>query len=230
MISYPKTAAPGFTLTEVLVVLAIIAVLAVLMFQVTGTIRERSRKANDIGNLRAIAVGLASYSTENGGFYPYLRKGDPDGNGMNWTSTVSPYLDKEIVSGGGGISRLAGSFKSPMYAQHHTEGDYGANHFLLPESFMKRPHLSTVENPSKTILVSNSGSPSRQTKAGLPFPSWVLNARAALGVVAGGDRPLPIYSDNTFNAGFVDGHVESIDFADFERSKEKFLGSQPPQR
>lgn len=52
----------GFTLTELLAVLAIVAVLAALLFPAVGGALEQSRRAQGLSNLQQIATAYATYT------------------------------------------------------------------------------------------------------------------------------------------------------------------------
>src|SRR5262245_48867355 len=56
--------AEGFTLVELLTVIAIVAVLAALLLSVFGAARKRSQKATCINNLRQINLGVRMYSDD----------------------------------------------------------------------------------------------------------------------------------------------------------------------
>ncbi|RYE43024.1 MAG: type II secretion system protein [Hyphomicrobiales bacterium] len=60
----------GFTLVEILIVLAIVAVLAALLLTVFSSVRNKSRMTSCASNLHQIQLALAQYSTDNGGLLP----------------------------------------------------------------------------------------------------------------------------------------------------------------
>jgi prepilin-type N-terminal cleavage/methylation domain-containing protein/prepilin-type processing-associated H-X9-DG protein len=60
----------GFTLVEMLVVIAIIAVLAAIMLPVLLTARESARRRVCINNLRQIGVAIQMYAADSGGRTP----------------------------------------------------------------------------------------------------------------------------------------------------------------
>ena len=66
----------GFTLVEVLTVIAIIALLAAILFPVFAQARSRGAIARDTSNLRQIMKALEAYSMDHGEKYP---PGDPIG-------------------------------------------------------------------------------------------------------------------------------------------------------
>gem|GEM_PF-2387371 len=60
----------GFTLVELLVVMAIIAILAAILFPALNAARLRSYDADCISNLRQIGTALYGYATDSGGYFP----------------------------------------------------------------------------------------------------------------------------------------------------------------
>lgn len=69
----------AFTLTELLITIAIIAILASILFSVIGRVRENARKAQCGSNLRQVAMAMLLYSSERKGFFPAAA--DQRGNG-----------------------------------------------------------------------------------------------------------------------------------------------------
>jgi prepilin-type N-terminal cleavage/methylation domain-containing protein len=65
----------GFSLTELLVVLAIIAALAAIVLPVGRSVLARSRSAACLSNLRQIGTGLEAYLQDNGQTMPELAAG-----------------------------------------------------------------------------------------------------------------------------------------------------------
>jgi prepilin-type N-terminal cleavage/methylation domain-containing protein len=55
----------GFSLIELLTVIAIIAILAAIIFPVMGVVKERARQNNCMANLHQIAQGVAMFKTDN---------------------------------------------------------------------------------------------------------------------------------------------------------------------
>ena len=56
----------GFTLVEILVVIAIIAILAAILFATIGSVRRRAHLANCMSNMRQIGMALTMYKDDTG--------------------------------------------------------------------------------------------------------------------------------------------------------------------
>jgi prepilin-type N-terminal cleavage/methylation domain-containing protein len=81
----------GFTLVELLVVVAIIALLAALLLPALASARDKSRKAACISNLHQIGIALLNYATDNDGRIPFGPKAPPFTNpGDFYPSTGAP--------------------------------------------------------------------------------------------------------------------------------------------
>lgn len=65
----------GYTLTEVLIVIAIIVALAALIFPITRAAIAKSHQATCLGNLRSIGVGIEAYLQDHNDTMPELEAG-----------------------------------------------------------------------------------------------------------------------------------------------------------
>ena len=62
---------PAFTLSETLVVLALIGTLSAMLFPVFAKVRAKTRETPCLSNLRQIGMGMGLYAQDYDGLYPY---------------------------------------------------------------------------------------------------------------------------------------------------------------
>lgn len=85
----------GFTLVEMLVVLAIAGTLAGIAYPITRSFIDRSREAACLGNLRSLGVALQTHLQENNDIMPVMETGrESKANEVPVLDTVLlPYLE-----------------------------------------------------------------------------------------------------------------------------------------
>ena len=88
---------PGFTLVEILVVIAILALLAAILFPVFARARENGRRASCQSNLRQIGMGLLQYIQDADERLPASAYGPTtvDSNNADyykWMDAIFPYV------------------------------------------------------------------------------------------------------------------------------------------
>jgi prepilin-type N-terminal cleavage/methylation domain-containing protein/prepilin-type processing-associated H-X9-DG protein len=82
----PNNRVAGFTLTEVLVVIAIIAVLAFVTMTMVKRAMDNARSASCVSNLRDLGAAALNYTSENNGCLPPLCQLD---YGKAWTAEAA---------------------------------------------------------------------------------------------------------------------------------------------
>ncbi len=92
-----KAAKSGFTLIEMLVVIAIVAIMAALLFPVFAQARENARRASCQSSEHQIGLGVLQYIQDNDEAYPieYYYETDAEGNYTDtqmWVDEIYPYM------------------------------------------------------------------------------------------------------------------------------------------
>jgi len=117
----------GFTLLELLVVIAVIGVLASLLLPVLGRVKESGRSAACLSNLHQIGIALQLYVDANNNRLPVMRDRSPDTNSpaTNTLPSVEVVLRTEL--GNTNVLRCP-SDKDHVYEQ--TGSSYSWNSLL----------------------------------------------------------------------------------------------------
>ena len=93
-----RKAATGFSLVELIIVIAIIALLVATLLPAINASREAARRIACANNLRQIGIALQSYHTANGVFPVGAVEWRPPGNATNrqlaWSAFLLPFLDQ----------------------------------------------------------------------------------------------------------------------------------------
>lgn len=144
----------GFTLVELLVVLAIIGALVALLMPAVQSARESGRRAHCLGHLRQIGVALLQYHDALGSFPPgnvtltegicrgssVAGVGYPSEDGCNWAIAILPYLGE-----------------APIYAQYDSRDfNEAPQNQTVREAFVET-YFCPSDIDSETLVVPASG-------------------------------------------------------------------------
>lgn len=167
---------PGFTLIEMLVVIAIIAVLAAILFPVFGRVRESARKTNCLSNLNQVGVAMKAYAGDYGGYvvnwcvsHPACAatpgwpappadgvKNDPADGVVTWDLSIMRYLktDKVLLCPSNrnpreSVGRSARGYAMARYTQKVVAGGVWG-----PSLGM---HEGDFPKPAETVLLFEKG-------------------------------------------------------------------------
>src|SRR5579863_5249163 len=220
----------GFTLVELLVVLAIIAVLVALLLPALANAREQSRQTLCANNLRTLAIGITCYAQDNHGNFPGIATIPPQPwDWIYWTYWIAPYDD----FGSGPLCRYIGknesTFRCPsddavnhQVVSNSTEQPQGPyrysyiiNAFALSNIMRMncclvsdQAKLSAIRNPSDKILLIEGN---EQT---MIDGVWVPPYNQGYFLNDLGDRHERNHSSGyplgRGNAAFVDTHVDFV--------------------
>lgn len=228
----------GFSLIELLVVLALTAVLVMLLVHAVSSVRDSSHQAACVSNLRSLAAGAMAYSAENDGQLPdrALWQYGP-GNAYS----LAPYLDLPVDESGqplevdtvltcpaiqhsGGRVRNQGWHRTYSINQYATGSDFSGsgvgtwpNHVQargVPENYHR------VAQPSRmAFFMDGTGQP---TASGYRYSAFQAPDR--MKAERSGWHTWYVHGDR-INVVFMDGHVEAIDLA---FAQEELIGPTNP--
>lgn len=151
----PKTSQPtrhlqrGFTLTELLVVIAIIAVLASLAFMATRKIRDSASAAVDASDLRTIGASVMLYASDNN-ILPTTSGGvGPEFNSSSnsLSGALAPYLGYEDLPDGTFMPEFAAASW-----QNEKAGDNGPSLLVMHRVYSGNGTPSSLSRPDPCFL------------------------------------------------------------------------------
>lgn len=201
----------GFTLVELLVVVAIVGVLAAILFPVLAQARESARKSGCAANLRQIGLAFTAYLQDYDECFP--NTGDPLlWMGRRWRWPLQPYLgytarrdaidpsNPNVSAGGGSHILVCASDATATSAWDSTSYAYSAAFYHTPEQIahMVTGDLYAATVPCTTVSLAEVAYPAQKALGG----EWLSSHSAArVGWWDwGGAR----------NYLFVDGHVKYL--------------------
>ncbi|MDQ3199295.1 MAG: type II secretion system GspH family protein [Verrucomicrobiota bacterium] len=194
-----KSSVRGFTLIEILVVIAVIAVLISIALPVFSSVQEKARVTQDMNNLRQLGIATQTYLNDSDGVI-FLT----DQDATPWMKSLHPkYLPAWKI------------FQSPFDSRSAAESDttspvsYGLN-FQAAGVLVDKIQKSTL-----FILLAPAQNSETQVKfSGVSGAKvTVLRDASAPGGAAKGGTQL---KRKNINALFADLHAESITWATFK--------------
>lgn len=142
----------GFTLVELLTVIAIIGILAAIIIPVVGNVRTSAKRTQGLSNLRQIAVAGLSYAQDNRGCW--FAKTD-EGNGF-YADVLCRYV------AGGNVPRSE-LFYDPLLPKAEgvhlpfaVVGIYIKDTVSWDPNIQAFNHLKNVQSPSKTVFFADN--------------------------------------------------------------------------
>lgn len=134
----------GFTLVEVLVVLAIIGLLSVVSLASLGNAQERIKSTQCLHTLKQIGTAMHLHAADHGGRLPSSSHDRaPDGTSLSWTNTLSVYLGTNTIG------------RCPAVPGHRSPVSYAWNDFLQDTTGRGLP-LAGLANASSTMVIAES--------------------------------------------------------------------------
>ena len=218
--------APGFTLIELMLVIAIIAILSALLLPALARAKTSAQRAVCDGNLRQLGLATEIYLGDSGGFF-FNRCQPPSAAGQQWwfgwlasgaegqrafdlsTGVLFPYLHGSDV-------RLCPSpaWNSPQFKLKGTNVifSYGGNAFLFPAQNRPAVNANKISRPADTALFADAAQVNTfQAPASLAnpmFEEWYYLDLQTNYANANNQPNGHFRHAQKANVTFADGHVE----------------------
>lgn len=198
----------GFTLMELLIVIAIVGILAAMLFPAINFVREKARKDECLNNLRQWGVAMQGYLDEHRGVFPTYGSsagGKPTlQEGSAWYNVLPPYIGVEpLKEMRGKLPHPGNGIKSVFLCPSEPSGLDGndpAQNMSYFSSYTlnswvnknKRLRLAQIKNPAEFVIFAETGD---GQATGINLSLLHENA---------------FRHSRSFNVCFADGHTENV--------------------
>ena len=223
----------GFTLLELLVVVAIIAILAAILFPVFSRARENARRSSCQSNLKQIGLGLYQYLQDYDEIMPRSYYGTSSGADKTtspkykWMDAIYPYVKSEQIfvcpSETNASYRYSGNLaageESDDYGSYGQNGAYSATGDLFTpprSSGLYQIHLAQIGSAAQTIWATDiNGRQGSDRSYGIFWATTPppVQTSADDATIPNGTRQLDKISERhlaSANVLFCDGHVKAL--------------------
>jgi prepilin-type N-terminal cleavage/methylation domain-containing protein/prepilin-type processing-associated H-X9-DG protein len=220
----------GFTLVELLVVMAILAVLAALLFPVFATAKKSAKRTDCMSNVKQILVAEQLYLGDFDQVYPQTRQASPNPDVEDVAGTIDEPIFQQVFHPiqvyvrNGGVGQPDG----PSFACPEDSDPFGKRCLAIdPDSpdvtsyvvngyFVFGLGASSVTQPSTTVFVAERRSDS--AGAADPFCDDIYHPWFDSSNLLAPDQEMDASTGamqtrrhlNVANYGFVDTHVQAL--------------------
>lgn len=197
--------AHGFTLVELLVVIAVIAILAAILFPVFAQAREKARAVSCLSNERQIGLAYTMYATDYDGFLPLTNHSV----GSSWVEQCQPYIKNRQIYRCPSDSSVNWTAPVPP-SRVLRKASYYFNSYMAGTE--RWGNTAAIDKPASVIYLSES--PVNQTDDHYHPMCWDAPSdpdyQCDFGWDARKREPIEVAvqrHQEGANYGFIDGHV-----------------------
>jgi len=212
----------GFTLVEILIVLAIVGILAAILLPAFSAARNAARTATCASNLHQLHLAFQMYLSDNNRFYAYPGQATSIGANCEWPVLVEKYVHSPHVFEC--PANDVGLYRSGCPApQEPEEGESGSfthkwsgGYRMADLRGPTRPSLAIsvaewrVRNPAQTALLVDAGLNANGGIIGFCDGPACLSKPATEESFATSGLTTPPQHNDRKNVLFMDGHVKAL--------------------
>jgi prepilin-type N-terminal cleavage/methylation domain-containing protein len=166
-----RTRRPGFTLVELLVVMAIIALLIGLLLPAVQSVREAASRTACANNLRQIGLACRLYESAKGTLPPsFVRE-----QGASWMVLIMPYLEQKDLFDRWDLAKK-------YYDQSDLVRQYSLKLYFCPSRRSANDNYQSISGDVPTILISGICGPTTMMGPGPTVPGALSDYAGNIGL------------------------------------------------